>query len=71
VMIRADPADPADRMPLTLRFRSLHRSVGASEDPAPVAQLDRAGGFYPPGCGFDSCRGLNINKLVSDRAECP
>ncbi len=25
---------------------------------APVAQLDRAGGFYPPGCGFDSCRGL-------------
>src|SRR5579872_916528 len=24
---------------------------------APVAQLDRAGGFYPPGCGFDSCRG--------------
>jgi hypothetical protein len=24
---------------------------------APVAQLDRAGGFYPSGCGFDSCRG--------------
>ena len=24
---------------------------------ASVAQLDRAGGFYPPGCGFDSCRG--------------
>ena len=24
---------------------------------APVAQLDRADGFYPSGCGFDSCRG--------------
>ncbi len=24
---------------------------------APVAQLDRAGGFYPSGCGFNSCRG--------------
>src|ERR1700678_3498997 len=23
----------------------------------PVAQLDRADGFYPSGCGFDSCRG--------------
>jgi hypothetical protein len=24
---------------------------------APVAQLDRAGGFYPSGCAFESCRG--------------
>jgi hypothetical protein len=24
---------------------------------APVAQMDRAGGFYPSGCRFDSCRG--------------
>ena len=24
---------------------------------APVAQLDRAGGFYPSGCAFKSCRG--------------
>ena len=28
---------------------------------APVAQLDRAGGFYPPGCGFDSCRGHEMD----------
>ena len=28
---------------------------------APVAQLDRAGGFYPSGCGFDSCRGRQIS----------
>jgi hypothetical protein len=27
---------------------------------APVAQLDRAGGFYPSGCGFDSCRGRQV-----------
>jgi hypothetical protein len=30
---------------------------GRTEVVASVAQLDRAGGFYPPGCGFDSCRG--------------
>jgi hypothetical protein len=39
---------------------------------APVAQLDRAGGFYPPGCGFDSCRGRQIpaewHLLVSQRS---
>ncbi len=29
---------------------------------APVAQLDRAGGFYPPGCGFDSCRGRRTRQ---------
>ena len=29
----------------------------AAPSDAPVAQLDRAGGFYPSGCGFDSCRG--------------
>lgn len=27
---------------------------------APVAQLDRASGFYPLGCGFDSCRGRKV-----------
>ena len=27
---------------------------------APVAQLDRASGFYPLGCGFDSCRGRQV-----------
>ena len=24
---------------------------------APVAQLDRADGFYPSGCAFESCQG--------------
>ena len=24
---------------------------------APVAQLDRASGFYPDGCRFESCQG--------------
>jgi hypothetical protein len=36
---------------------------------APVAQMDRAGGFYPSGCGFDSCRGhqtlANVVSVVS------
>jgi CRP-like cAMP-binding protein len=33
---------------------------------ASVAQLDRAGGFYPPGCGFDSCRGHKSGVLAVD-----
>ena len=38
------------------------------KSPALVAQLDRAGGFYPPGCGFDSCRGLFIYELLQASA---
>ncbi len=36
-----------------------HLTVPYAGGPAPVAQLDRAGGFYPSGCGFDSCRGAS------------
>jgi hypothetical protein len=32
------------------------------ERTAPVAQLDRAGGFYPSGCAFESCRGRQLEK---------
>jgi hypothetical protein len=31
---------------------------------APVAQLDRASGFYPLGCGFDSCRGRRPDPIA-------
>ena len=32
-------------------------SAGSLRGRAPVAQLDRADGFYPSGCAFESCRG--------------
>jgi putative hydrolase of the HAD superfamily len=35
---------------------------------APVAQLDRADGFYPSGCAFESCRGRNIQCRHPDCA---
>ena len=34
---------------------------------APVAQLDRAGGFYPSGCAFESCRGRRPGRPAPDR----
>ena len=30
---------------------------------ASVAQLDSAAGFYPAGCGFESCRGHSADEL--------
>ena len=34
---------------------------------APVAQLDRADGFYPSGCAFESCRGRQSRVAHGDR----
>ncbi len=31
---------------------------------APVAQLDRASGFGPEGCGFESCRAHLIQSFL-------
>ena len=47
------------------------RSAVASVGLAPVAQLDRAGGFYPSGCGFDSCRGRRCPDGAGVRSRCP
>jgi hypothetical protein len=38
--------------------------------PAPVAQLDRAGGFYPPGWGFESLRGYQCRALSLGAQKC-
>jgi hypothetical protein len=39
---------------------------------APVAQLDRADGFYPSGCAFESCRGRRSGALsVGHLESCP
>ncbi len=37
-------------------------------DVAPVAQLDRASGFEPGGCGFKSCQGYQKNNRASSSA---
>ena len=37
-------------------------------DVAPVAQLDRASGFEPGGCGFKSCQGYQKNERASSSA---
>ncbi len=51
-------------------------SAGSLGQRAPVAQLDRADGFYPSGCAFESCRGrkVQLNRCLSGgvdrRARC-
>ena len=49
----------SNRSDAIILVASLARML--AKDPASVAQLDRAGGFYPPGCAFESCRGLEKN----------
>lgn len=44
------------RLPVLLRLPLLAGGRPLISSFVPVAQLDRAVGFYPTGCGFDSCQ---------------